>query len=101
MPNGSQVASDNAAGAAPAGFGTQILNALAGGVRGLIDLELAERAGQIPDQADVREQIPANDPSQPKPSKAIDILANLTPVQIGGILIAGGLAWALATGKFR
>ena len=101
MTTGSQVISDNAKGAAPVGFGGQLLGALAGGVRGLIDIELQERAGRVPDQADARDRSPSIDPSQPQASALEDIARNLTPVQIGGLLVAGGLAVALATGQFR
>jgi len=61
--SGSQVVSDNAQGGATPGFFTAVLGALSTGVRGIIDIELAERAGSIPDQADLRENTPAIDPS--------------------------------------
>lgn len=100
MTTGSQVISDNAQAAAQPGFFTDVLGALAGGIRGFIDIELAERAGSVPDQADLRSQVPAADPGQPEVRPLFDTLTALTPLQIGGLVVAAGLAWGLATGKF-
>ena len=101
MTTGSQVVSDNAAGAATPGFFTDVLGALAGGVRGIIDIELRERAASIPDRADVRQLAPEADPSNPRSNGIGGVLSNLSAVQIGGLLLAAGLAFALATGQFK
>ena len=101
MTTGSQVVSDNAQASATPGFFTSVLGALAGGVRGLIDLELAERAASIPDRAEVREIAPELDPSNPKINPLGAVFENLTAVQIGGLLVAAGLAFGLATGAFK
>lgn len=68
-----------------------------------IDVERAERLALIGDAATVNSSGVAMRPSEAEQrgTPALDTLRALTPLQLGGLAIAGGLTYALVTGKFR
>ena len=98
MTSGYSVASTSAAGAVKPG--QQLLAALAGGVSRLVDVEIAGREQVVADRADIAAH-QTRAAEQPVRTGFADVLANLTPLQIGGIVVAGVLAVGLFAGWFR
>jgi len=78
------------------GFFAGIGSVLLGGLGRFIDAELAVPTRQ-PDTAEIARQ----DRPPVAPPGAGSFFENVTPVQLGGLLIAVGLTIALATGQFR
>jgi hypothetical protein len=95
---GQDVASNSASGAQKPG--RTLLDGLARGLGGLIDVEVAKRAAaaSTPDRADVANAIKTN---APRSGAAVDVLRNLTPVQWAGLALVGVLGIGLAAGWFR
>lgn len=100
MLSGQQVANDDVRGALR--FGDVLL----GGLSGFIDLELRSREAElIGDKATVNKDGTAQTPS-PQNSyvnlpAAVDTVKQLAWWQWGGLMLAGGLTYALVTGRFR
>jgi hypothetical protein len=95
--SGQQVVTDNAGGS------LSFRGVLLSGVRSLIDLEVAERTQLIGDAATVNDTGTATTPSDNivNTQAAVDTIKALTPLQIGLLMIAAGLSFALVTGQFR
>lgn len=69
------------------------------GISRKVDLELMKDA-PVPDTTETAPITHAK-PSPPASTGFSDVVRNLTPVQWGGLALAGVGIWALATGKFR
>ena len=93
-PSGSKVVQPGVNGLGD--FFRQLGGIAVNGISRRVDLELAGDARQ-PDTSEIATQVQP----QVEPPGFGSIFTNLTPLQLGGLAVAGGLAWALATGKFR
>lgn len=99
---GQQVASTNATGA------LRPLDLLVTALNGAIDIEKAKILQPIGDAATVNRQGIAETPTQAPAQAAttashplLDTLKGLTPLQYGGLALAGLLGYLLVTGHFR
>ena len=95
-PSGSQVVQEGVIAQQDSGFFGTLGGILTGGVRTLIDLELAERI-RTQDTAEVARQ---ENPPPPPPGQGSSF-SRFTPIELGGLAVAGALSIALLTGQFR
>lgn len=68
------------------------------GISRVVDYEIATNY-RVPDTS---ETAPLTDqkPAPPAPNTLTDALTALSPLQVGGLVVAAALSWALVTGKF-
>lgn len=92
-PSGSDVVSTRTS---DPGFFGQIGDLLVNGASRAIDLEFAQREQIIDSATQARFQ-----PDQFGQPGFADVVENLTPIQIGGLLVALALSVALVAGAFR
>lgn len=95
-PSGAEVITTGAG--AQGSVWSQLGGLLVYGLGRKIDAELGVPT-RVPDTSETAPLTNAT-AAPPKSTGFVDALTALTPVQLGGLVVAGGLAWALATGKF-
>jgi hypothetical protein len=93
-PSGSDVVSSGVSGLGD--FFRQLGGIAVSGISRKVDLDL-QQDHLTPDTS---QTAPLTNTNVSPPGVA-DVFANFGPLQWGGLLLAGGLAWGLATGKFR
>ena len=93
-PSGSEVVQSGVSGLGD--FFRQLGGIAVSGISRRVDLELTNDARQ-PDTAEI-----ATAATKPvAPPGLGSVFENLTPLQLGGLAVAGALSFALVTGRFR
>lgn len=91
-PSGSEVAQTGVSGLGD--FFSQLGGIALTGISRRVDMEFTDPV-HTPDTA-----TPAPKPEPPMRTGFVDAVTALTPLQVGGLVVAGALSWALVTGKF-